>query len=251
MDDDALLRYSRQILLPQVGIEGQEKLSASHVLILGVGGLGSPAALYLAAAGVGRLTLVDFDEVELSNLQRQIIHSTERIGQLKVESGAQALRAINPLIEVRTLNQQLDLAELQNTLADVDIVLDCSDNFATRFMVNRACFATGTALASAAVIRFEGQLSLFDPTQADSPCYHCLYGEGEAEAETCSQTGVLASLPGVMGSLQATEALKWLLGLPTVCGQLVVLDALRMDWRSLRVKKDPHCPVCASPAASS
>lgn len=244
MDDPILLRYSRQILLPQVGYEGQERLGQSHALIIGLGGLGSPVALYLAAAGVGRLTLVDFDRVDLSNLQRQIIHRTDRIGRPKVTSAEESIAGINPLVRVTCIDQALTGDALAQAMADVDVVLDCSDNFATRFAVNRACVATGTPLVSAAVIRLEGQLSVFEPRVADSPCYHCLYGEGEETAETCSRNGVLASLPGVMGTLQATEALKLLLGLPTVRGRLLLLDALAMEWRSIRVRKDPGCAVC-------
>lgn len=244
MDDPILLRYSRQILLPQVGYEGQERLGQSHALIIGLGGLGSPVALYLAAAGVGRLTLVDFDRVDLSNLQRQVIHRTDRIGRPKVTSAAESIAGINPLVQVTCIDQALTGDALARAMGDVDVVLDCSDNFATRFAVNRACVATGTPLVSAAVIRLEGQLSVFEPRVADSPCYHCLYGEGEETAETCSRNGVLASLPGVMGTLQATEALKLLLGLPTVRGRLLLLDALAMEWRSIRVKKDPDCTVC-------
>ncbi|MBK1691967.1 HesA/MoeB/ThiF family protein [Ectothiorhodospira mobilis] len=245
MDDQQLLRYSRQILLPQVGVEGQRRLQAARVLIIGLGGLGSPAALYLAAAGVGRLTLVDFDQVDLSNLQRQILHTTDRIGRPKVESARQAIAAINPQVEVETWPQALEGAALETAMREADLVLDCSDNFATRFAVNRASVATGTPLVSAAVIRMEGQLTVFEPGVADSPCYHCLYGEAEeTQAEGCSQSGVLASLPGVLGSLQATEALKALLGLPTLRGRLLLLDALAMEWRTIRIRRDPACPVC-------
>ncbi|MCG5536676.1 HesA/MoeB/ThiF family protein, partial [Ectothiorhodospira mobilis] len=218
-----------------------------RVLIIGLGGLGSPAALYLAAAGVGRLTLVDFDQVDLSNLQRQILHTTDRIGQPKVESARQAIAAINPQVEVKTQAQTLEGAALEAAMAAADLALDCSDNFVTRFAVNRASVATGTPLVSAAVIRMEGQLTVFEPGVGDSPCYHCLYGEAEeTEAEGCTQTGVLASLPGVLGSLQATEALKALLGLPTLRGRLLLLDALAMEWRTIRIRRDPACPVCGA-----
>ncbi|AHK78145.1 molybdopterin-synthase adenylyltransferase [Ectothiorhodospira haloalkaliphila] len=246
MDDQALLRYSRQILLPQVSIEGQERLAAAHVLIIGLGGLGSPVAMYLAAAGVGQLTLVDFDTVDLSNLQRQIIHTSDRIGQPKVHSARQTLEGINPTVRIHCIDQALEGAALEDAVREADLVMDCTDNFATRFTVNRASVATGTPLVSAAVIRMEGQITVFEPGNPDSPCYQCLYGEGEETGETCSETGVLASLPGVMGTLQATEALKWLVGLPTLRGRLLLLDAMGMEWRSIRVPKDPGCPICGS-----
>ncbi|MFP4080412.1 MAG: HesA/MoeB/ThiF family protein [Ectothiorhodospira sp.] len=249
MDDQQLLRYSRQILLPQVGVEGQRRLEASRVLIIGLGGLGSPAALYLAAAGVGHLTLVDFDRVDLSNLQRQILHTTDRIGQPKVASARRAIEAVNPHVAVETREGTLEGAALEAAMRGADLVLDCSDNFDTRFAINRASVATGTPLVSAAVIRMEGQLTVFEPGGTDSPCYHCLYGEAEGEGETeetCTDSGVLASLPGVLGSLQATEALKALLGLPTLRGRLLLLDALAMEWRTIRIRRDPACPVCGA-----
>ncbi|MCG5514799.1 molybdopterin-synthase adenylyltransferase MoeB [Ectothiorhodospira sp. 9100] len=251
MDDQALLRYSRQILLPQVGIEGQERLATAHVLIIGVGGLGSPVAMYLAAAGVGHLTLVDPDTVDLSNLQRQIIHTTERIGQPKVHSARETLQGINPTVRIDCIDRALEGLALEDAMRGANLLLDCSDNFATRFAVNRASVATGTPLVSAAVIRMEGQITVFEPGRPDSPCYQCLYGEGGETGETCSENGVLASLPGVMGTLQATEALKWLVGLPTLRGRLLLLDALTMEWRSIRVPKDPGCPVCGSKVQDS
>jgi adenylyltransferase/sulfurtransferase len=247
MDDDLLLRYSRQIMLPQVEYEGQLRLQESTALIIGMGGLGSPVALYLAAAGVGHLVLSDPDQVDLSNLQRQIIHYSEDIGRNKTESAGQKINAINPGVTVTEIPRALDELALLMLLDDVDVVLDCSDNFSTRFMVNRACFQRGTPLVSGAVIRMEGQLSVFDPRNADSPCYECLYKPGVETDETCSQNGVLAPLPGVIGSLQATEALKLLLGLPALTGQLLLFDAVTMDWRKMKLRKDPSCKVCATP----
>ncbi|OAD20929.1 molybdopterin biosynthesis MoeB protein, partial [Candidatus Thiomargarita nelsonii] len=203
MDDAQLLRYSRQILLPQVGIEGQERLLNAKVLIIGMGGLGSPAAMYLAAAGIGHLRLCDFDVVDLSNLQRQIIHNTNEIGKPKVESARETLLALNPLIEVTPLYQQLDDEALAEQVANVDVVLDCSDNLPTRFAINQACVNTKTPLVSGAAIRMEGQISVFRGYLPDSPCYRCLYPSDDSLVETCSQTGILAPLVGIIGSLQA------------------------------------------------
>jgi adenylyltransferase/sulfurtransferase len=244
LTDEQLLRYSRQIMLPQVDITGQEQLLASRVLIIGLGGLGAPVALYLAASGIGELTLVDFDDVDLSNLQRQIIHYTRDIGRPKVESAREQLNAINPECRIRTLNHKLKEDELRAQVEQHDVVVDCSDNFDTRFAINRACVTTGTPLVSGAVIRMEGQVSVFLPEQTDSPCYACLYRE-EGEDETrCSETGVLAPVVGIIGSIQATETIKVLTGLPSIEGRLLLLDAERMQFREMRLKKDPHCPVC-------
>jgi molybdopterin/thiamine biosynthesis adenylyltransferase len=246
MDDTQLLRYSRQILLPQVDVSGQEKLLGSNALIVGLGGLGSPIAMYLAAAGIGRLTLVDYDKVDLSNLQRQIVHNTERIGEPKTESAAHTLRTLNPDIRIRTIAKRLDEPALTEQAHKVDILVDASDNFDTRFLLNRVSVATGTPLVSGAVIRMEGQVAVFDPRVADSPCYRCLYGEAEAVEERCSETGILAPVPGIIGTIQATEAIKVLLGIgENLAGRLLLLDALSMEWRTLRLKKDPACPVCA------
>jgi len=243
MNDQQLLRYSRQIMLPQIDYQGQQKLLNAKVLIIGLGGLGSPVAMYLAAAGVGRLHLCDFDDVDLSNLQRQIAHTTERVGQSKVSSAAASLKQINPEVKILPLEHRLDDTQLAEQIRDVDLVIDGSDNFTTRFAVNAACVAQQTPLVSGAVIRFEGQVTTILP---GGPCYRCLYQEDEeSEAERCSETGVLAPLPGIIGSIQATEALKQLtnIGEP-LQGRLLLMDALTMEWRTLRYHRDPSCPVC-------
>lgn len=246
MDDQQLLRYSRQIMLPRFDIAGQEKLIASRVLVVGVGGLGSPVALYLAAAGVGHLTLIDDDVVELSNLQRQIAHGTEDIGKPKVESAREALNQLNPLVQVETINRRLDEAQLNQLIARCDLVLDCSDNFATRFEVNRCCVNNKIPLVSGAAIGMEGQVAVFDSRTADQPCYRCLYKEESEETNlNCSSNGVMAPLVGIVGSVQAMEAIKVIakLGEPLI-GKLLLLDAMVMQWRNLRLPKDPACPVC-------
>ena len=244
MNDEQLLRYSRQIALPVIGIEGQERLLQSHVLIIGVGGLGSPTAMYLAAAGVGRLTLVDFDKVDLTNLQRQIIHDTAGIGRNKTDSARERLHALNPDCHVTTLCRQLQGQELADHVAAADVVIDCSDNFATRFAVNDACVSRGTPLVSGAAIRMEGQVAVFSGLRG-TPCYRCLYPEETQLDDTCSANGVLAPLVGIIGSIQATEAIKLLTGAgTTLSGQLLLCDALHMEWRSLAVRADPECPVC-------
>ncbi len=248
MNDELLLRYSRQILLPDVDIHGQERLQASKVLVIGMGGLGAPVTLYLAAAGVGQLTLVDFDTVDLSNLQRQVIHTTASIGQLKVVSAAQAAQALNPHIHIRTIQQKLDYTELLAAVSSHDAVVDCSDNFPTRFNLNLACKTAGKPLISGAVIRLEGQITTFDFRQPDVACYRCLYGEEGETTDTCSTTGILAPVAGIIGSMQATETLKVLLGLPTLSGRLLLLDAKYMQWREMRLRQDPTCPVCAAHA---
>ena len=247
MTDEQLLRYSRHILLDEIGIEGQARIIGAHALIVGAGGLGSPAALYLASAGVGRITLADGDSVDLTNLQRQILHTQERIGQNKAASGHIALARINPEVVVDALGERLDENRLAALVGQSDVVLDCCDNFATRYAINRACVSTGTPLVSGAAIRFSGQLSVFDPRQDDAPCYHCLFPEGEDVEETrCAIMGVFAPLTGIIGSMQAAEALKVLsgAGAPAV-GRLLLLDALRMEWRSVNYGKDPQCAVCA------
>lgn len=247
MNDTELLRYSRHILLPQIGIEGQLRLRAAHALIVGVGGLGSPIALYLAASGFGRLTLVDDDRVELSNLQRQIAHTTERIGMSKVESAAIAARALNPDVDVVECSQRVDAATLKALVAAADVVLDASDNFSTRFAINAACVAARKPLVSAAAIRLEAQIGVFDLRNPASPCYRCLYPDQDEIAETCSQTGVLAPLVGVLGSMQALEAIKLVAGFgETLMGRLLLFDAERCEWRSIRLRKDPACPVCCN-----
>lgn len=244
MNDEQLLRYGRQILLPGVDVAGQEGLAASRVLILGVGGLGSPAALYLAGAGVGELVLVDDDAVEVSNLQRQIAHATADVGTPKAESAARHIAALNPEVTTRTRTERLDEAGLATEIAGVDLVLDCSDNFATRFAVNRACAATGRPLVSGAAIRMEGQVAVFDH-RAGGPCYRCLYREEGAEAERCSESGVLGPAVGIVGSWQAAEALKLLLGVgEPLTGRLLMLDLAAGDCRTLTLRADPACPVC-------
>lgn len=247
LNDEQLLRYSRQIMLAEVDIDGQQAWLNSRVLIIGAGGLGSPVSMYLAAAGIGTLVLVDDDEVDLSNLQRQIVHTTERIGMSKVESAKQSLLALNPTITVETIDRRLDETELAAQVEQADLVVDCTDNFSTRFALNRACVAHQTPLVSGAAIRTEGQVAVYDPRHPDSPCYQCLYKEGDDEALTCSESGVLAPLVGIIGSVQAMEALKVLasIGTPLV-GKLLLLDGLRMDWRSLKLRKDPACPVCGA-----
>ncbi len=249
MDDVQLLRYSRQILLPQIGIEGQERLRRARVLVVGVGGLGSPVAMYLAAAGVGHLTLADGDRVDLTNLQRQIAHTTQSIGTLKTESARNTLRALNPEVDVQGIATRLDGDQLAEQVASTDVIVDGSDNFETRFAVNRACVQARKPLVSGAVVRLEGQLSVFDSSRPDSPCYACLYRDGGGGDEACATFGVLAPLPGIIGSIQATEVIKLITGIGTpLIGRLLLLDAATMEWRTLRLPRDPGCPVCAAGA---
>jgi adenylyltransferase/sulfurtransferase len=249
LNDDELLRYSRQILLPQIDVAGQLKLKQSRVLIVGLGGLGSPVALYLAAAGVGELHLADFDRVDLTNLQRQIIHDSDQIGVAKVDSAIVRLTAINPQIRLVPHRAALDEDSLAAAVAAVDLVLDCSDNFTTREAVNAACVVAGRPLVSGAAIRLEGQLAVFDPRAAASPCYHCLYGHGSEAELTCSEAGVVGPLVGLVGSLQALEALKLLAGFgEPLVGRLLLIDALGSRFRELRVKRDPECSVCGARA---
>lgn len=247
LNDEELLRYSRQILLAQVDIDGQLRLKGSRVLIVGLGGLGSPVALYLAAAGVGELHLADFDTVDLTNLQRQVMHDTAAVGLSKVDSAMARLQAINPQVALVAHRQALDDDSLAQALGAVDLVLDCCDNFATREAVNAACVAAGKPLVSGAAIRLEGQLSVFDPRNPLSPCYHCLYGHGSEAELTCSEAGVLGPLVGLVGSLQALEALKLLAGFgEPLVGRLLLVDALGTRFRELRVKRDPACSVCGA-----
>ena len=250
MNDQQLLRYSRHILLPEFGVEGQERLLRSHVLVLGAGGLGSPAALYLASAGVGSLTLVDGDEVDLTNLQRQILHVTQSVGRAKVESGRDTLAALNPEVEVIARRERLAPPRLDEIVAGVDLVLDCSDNFATRHAVNRACVSLRKPLVSGAAVRFDGQISVFDLRRSDSPCYGCLFPEDAgAEELRCAVMGVFAPVTGIVGTTQAAEALKVLAGVgEPLVGRLMILDALAMEWRTIRLKKDPGCKVCGARA---
>lgn len=251
MNDDQLLRYSRQIMLPELDIGGQEQLLAAHALIIGLGGLGSPVAMYLAAAGVGELTLVDFDSVDLSNLQRQIAHTSERIGVNKARSAAQTISALNPDIKINLVDKLVDGEQLQQLVAGVNLVLDCTDNFATRFAINAACVAARVPLVSGAAIRLEGQVTVFDSRQPNSPCYRCLYEES-ADDLTCAANGVLAPLVGVIGSLQALEALKLLGGFgQSLTGRLQLFDARTGQWREMKLPRDPDCPVCAQSRAIS
>jgi adenylyltransferase/sulfurtransferase len=246
MDDSQLLRYSRQILLPQIGIEGQERLRAARVLIMGLGGLGSPAALYLAAAGVGQLVLCDIDQVEVSNLQRQIIHRTATIGHSKVESARERLHALNPLVEISQLPSPWSPESLRQSLASIDVVADCTDNLQTRLMINAACVQAKVPLVSGAAIRFEGQISVFRNDLTHSPCYRCLYPQTELAVETCSQNGVLAPVVGIIGSLQAVETLKLIMQVgENLVGRLLLLDTFTMESQIMTFPKNPHCPVCA------
>ena len=253
MDDEQLLRYSRHILLPEIGIEGQERLLRARALIVGAGGLGSPVAIYLAAAGVGHMTLCDADRVDLTNLQRQIAHRTQSVGRPKVASAQATLAEINPQIAVEALEERLDGERVGALVSRADIVLDCSDNFATRHAVNRACVAHGVPLVSGAAIRFDGQVAVFDLRAATSPCYACLFPEdAESEDLRCAVMGVFAPLTGIIGTIQAAEAIKILAGTGTpLVGRLLILDALSMQWRELRLARDPACRVCSSrdPAA--
>lgn len=247
MEDDELLRYSRHILLEEFGIDGQARVSAAHALVIGAGGLGSPALLYLAAAGVGRITVVDDDRLDLTNLQRQIAHASARVGQPKVESAAEAMRAINPEIRIDTRCLRAGPEELAEWVAAADVVLDCSDNFATRQAVNRACVAARTPLVAGAAIRFDGQLSVYDSRDPASPCYACLFPpDADFEETRCAVLGVFAPVVGTIGSLQAGEALKLLAGIePSLAGNLLMFDGRRSSFDTLRVARDPHCPVCA------
>jgi len=245
MDDAQLLRYNHQILLSQIGVAGQKRLLKSKVLIVGLGGLGSPAALYLAAAGVGHLCLCDFDSVELSNLQRQLLHNTQDLGKSKVESAKESLLKRNPLTKITTFPQPGNEETLREIITEVAVVLDCSDNLATRLAINRACVHTATPLVSGAAIRLEGQIAVF--RSPDSPCYQCLYSRRNMPTETCVQTGILAPVAGIIGSLQALETIKLLVGIgETLTGKLLLLDALKMEWYPIQLAKNPHCPVCGN-----
>lgn len=253
MNDQQLLRYSRHILLPEIGIEGQERILAAHALVVGAGGLGSPVALYLASAGIGTLTLCDGDQVDLTNLQRQIVHRSDALGQPKVESARRTLAAINPEVRVEPVAQRLDGEAIDQLVEKAHVVVDCSDNFATRHAINRACVAHRRPLVSGAGVRFDGQVAVFDLRRADSPCYHCLFPEeAEAEETRCAVMGVFAPLVGIIGAVQAAEALKLVAGVgEPLAGRLLLLDALAMEWREVKLRKDPHCPVCnRQPAAA-
>ena len=247
MKDDSLLRYSRHILLPEIGLEGQERLANSHALIIGAGGLGSPAALYLASGGVGKITICDDDDVDLTNLQRQIVHNTASIGLSKAESAKKTLAGINPEIEVIAVNRKAEGDLLLDLVEKADVVIDASDNFSTRHEVNRACVAYCKPLVSGAAIRFDGQVSVFDMRQ-DGPCYHCLFPLDAVDEEVrCALMGVFAPIVGIIGSIQALEAMKLLVGFGTsLSGRLLLLDGKSMSWRELKLEKDPGCPVCSA-----
>ena len=252
MDDNQLLRYSRHILLPEIGIDGQQKLLDSRVLIIGAGGLGAPVSLYLAASGVGRLTICDDDSVDLTNLQRQIVHFTDSIGTRKVESARRTLSRINPETVVTAIAERVAGERLEQLVQSADVIIDCTDNFATRHAINRACVRFAKPLVSGAGVRFDGQAAVFDLRRADSPCYHCLFPEsGDLEEMRCAVMGVFAPLVGIIGSIQAAEALKLLMGVgQDLTGRLLLLDALTMEWRSVRLRKDPHCAVCGAGATA-
>lgn len=246
MNDQQLLRYSRHILLDEIGIEGQERILAAHALIIGAGGLGSPAAMYLASAGIGRITLIDHDQVDLTNLQRQILHGTDTIGRDKVASGRQTLARINPDIEITALCERADQVRLEQLVATASVVLDCSDNFATRHAVNRACVAHRVPLVSGAAIRFDAQISVFDPRGSDTPCYACLFPpDQEFEEVQCSTMGVFAPLVGIIGAMQAAEALKLVAGVgKPLTTSLLMLDARTMEWMRIRSARNAQCQVC-------
>jgi molybdopterin/thiamine biosynthesis adenylyltransferase len=246
MNDDQLLRYSRHILLTEIGIEGQQILSNAHALVIGAGGLGSPVALFLAASGIGTITLCDNDTVDLTNLQRQIVHRTSSIGKTKVASAMETLSEINPEVKVVALTERADEARLSQLVAHADVVLDCSDNFPTRYALNRVCHTLKKPLVSGAATRFDGQVSVFDFRRDDTPCYECLYPEQmESEETRCAVLGIFAPLVGIVGSMQAAEALKLLIGIETtLCGRLLTINALNMQVRTMRLSKDADCMVC-------
>ena len=250
MNDEQLLRYSRHVLLEEIGIEGQERIARGHALVIGAGGLGSPALLYLASAGVGRITVVDDDEVDLTNLQRQVAHDTTGLGTPKAQSAARRLAAINPEVQVQPLVQRADEALLEQLVPQADVVLDCSDNFATRQAVNRACVRHARPLVSGAAIGFDGQVSVYDSRQPEAPCYACVFPpEATFEEVRCATMGVFAPLVGIIGSVQAAEALKLLAGVaPSLAGRLQMLDAQRMQWSEMRVQRSAACAVCGGPA---
>ena len=246
MNDHELLRYSKQIMLPQIDVEGQQKIIDSTMLIIGMGGLGSPTALYLAAAGVGHLIIADFDQVELSNLQRQIIHRTADIGEDKVDSAKAKLLELNSNITVTVANEIMHSDNLASLIKDVDIVLDGTDNFESRFEINKACVECHKPLISAAVIRFEGQISVFKGYEVDQPCYQCLYSEDGNGRESCVENGVLAPVAGLVGTIQALQAIKVLLGIgDQLCGELLLIDGLDLSFRKVKIVKDSKCPICS------
>jgi len=250
MDDAQLLRYSRHILLSELGPDAQDRFTAAHALIIGMGGLGAPAAQFLAAAGVGTITICDADHVDLTNLQRQILYATGDIGARKVDAAGSRLSAVNPEVRIERVATRVGPDQLAPMVGTADVVLDCCDNFATRHAVNAACVRAGKPLVSGAAIRFDGQVAVFDPRDLRSPCYHCLFGEGEELEETrCATMGVFAPLVGIVGATQAAEALKLVAGIGrSLAGRLLLLDALDMRWREVQVPRDPACPVCGRAA---
>ena len=247
MTDDELLRYSRHILLNEIGIEGQERITQGRALVIGLGGLGSPVALYLGSAGVGHITLVDHDTVDMTNLQRQVVHTMEQVGQSKVLSAQRAIHAINPDVQVTPVVAKADATHLDVLVSGADVVLDCSDNFSTRHAINAACVAHGKPLVSGAAIRFDGQISVYDPRDASAPCYACVFPPDTSFEETlCATMGVFAPLVGIIGSMQAAEALKLLSGAgPSLAGRLLMLDGRQMAFTEMRLPRDPKCPVCS------
>lgn len=247
MNDEQLLRYSRQIMLPQLDIAGQQSLLSAHVLVIGVGGLGSPVSLYLAAAGIGELTLIDDDDVELSNLQRQLAHAETDLGVNKAESAASSIRAINSEVRVQALTERAEGERLNALVAAADVVIDATDNFASRFAINKACLKAAVPLVSGAAIRFEGQVAVFDSRQTDSPCYECLHKSSEAQDQNCAENGVLAPVVGVIGSMQALEAIKLIAGVgESLAGRLLLFDALNAQWREMKLPRDPRCAACGA-----
>ena len=252
MNDEELLRYSRQIMLPEIEIEGQQRLLDATALIIGLGGLGCPVAMYLAAAGVGHLVLADFDKVELSNLQRQIAHTTDRVGMNKADSAGETATSLNPGVKLTCIRETMDNEQLRNEIGRADIVLDCTDNFAIRFDVNELCVATRTPLVSGAAIRLEGQVMVYDPNLESSPCYRCLYQDAIDGALNCAETGVAAPVVGVVGSIQAMEAIKLLSGFgESLAGYVLVFDAKYMQWQKLTLSKNPRCSACGSAGVPS
>jgi len=245
MKDEQLLRYSRQIMLPQMDVAGQQKLIDATVLIVGMGGLGCPAAMYLAAAGVGHLIIADDDLVELTNLQRQVAHSQSMIGEPKVVSAEQTLLGLNPDLKITALQKRLEGSELSEAVARADLIVDACDNFTTRFAINSACIEHGKPLVSGAAIRMEGQVAVFDSRNPTSPCYQCLYSQGDDENASCSENGVMAPLVGIIGAVQAMEAIKLLTGIgESLTGRLLLLDASTLQWREMRLPRDSNCGAC-------
>jgi molybdopterin/thiamine biosynthesis adenylyltransferase len=246
MDDQQLLRYSRQIMLPELDVAGQQRLLDASVLIVGLGGLGCPLAMYLAAAGVGKLTIADDDTVELTNLQRQIAHGQQNVGESKVDSAAATLRGLNPDVQLTLLNKRLEGNDLEQAIKNKTVVVDATDNFTTRFAINDACLKAQVPLVSGAAIRMEGQVTVFDYRREDSPCYQCLYREGDDEDASCARNGVMAPVVGIIGSVQAMETVKLIAEIgESLVGKLLLLDARSMQWRELRLRRDPDCPACS------